>query len=59
MASLTMLIEALAARAHSAREDGSVAIEYGLLATLIAVAIIAALTGVGGRLITAFGNVVF
>ena len=46
-------------RTEDRKENGSVAIEYALLATLIAVAIIAAITGVGTRLITAFGRVVF
>jgi pilus assembly protein Flp/PilA len=39
------------------REDGVTAIEYGLIAALIAVAIIAAVTLVGGNLNTTFGKV--
>ena len=40
------------------RDDaGATAIEYGLIAALIAVAIIAGATTVGGNLATTFGNV--
>ncbi|WP_347554375.1 Flp family type IVb pilin [Robbsia sp. KACC 23696] len=38
-------------------ETGATAIEYGLIAGLIAVAIIAALTTLGGNLGTMFSNV--
>ena len=38
-------------------ESGATAIEYGLIASLIAVAIIGAITTVGTSLITTFGNV--
>jgi pilus assembly protein Flp/PilA len=38
-------------------ESGATAIEYGLIAALIAVAIIGAATTVGGNLATTFGNV--
>ncbi|WP_395623586.1 Flp family type IVb pilin [Sphingomonas daechungensis] len=38
-------------------ERGATAIEYGLIAALIAVACIGALQGVGGKLNTTFGNV--
>jgi pilus assembly protein Flp/PilA len=38
-------------------EEGATAIEYGLIAALIAVAIIGALTSVGGHLATTFNNV--
>jgi pilus assembly protein Flp/PilA len=38
-------------------EDGATAIEYGLIAALIAVAIIGALTTVGSRLNATFTNV--
>jgi pilus assembly protein Flp/PilA len=38
-------------------EDGATAIEYGLIAALIAVAIIGALTSVGGNLSKTFNNV--
>lgn len=38
-------------------EDGVTAIEYGLIAALIAVVIIGAVTTVGGNLVTIFGNV--
>ena len=38
-------------------ESGATAIEYGLIAGLVAVAIIAALTALGGSLNTLFGNV--
>jgi pilus assembly protein Flp/PilA len=39
-------------------EDGVTAIEYGLIAALIAIAIIAALIAVGGGLNTIFNRVV-
>jgi pilus assembly protein Flp/PilA len=44
---------------HSLRRDqkGATAIEYGLIAALIAVAIIAALTLLGGNLTATFNNV--
>ncbi len=38
-------------------EEGATAIEYGLIAALIAVAIIGALTSVGGQLGETFNNV--
>lgn len=38
-------------------ESGATAIEYGLIAGLISVAIIAAVTLVGGNLSTTFGKV--
>lgn len=38
-------------------EDGATAIEYGLLAALIAVAIIVAVTAVGGGLTNTFNSV--
>ena len=38
-------------------ESGATAIEYGLIAGLVAVAIIAALTALGGSLDTLFTNV--
>lgn len=38
-------------------EAGATAIEYGLIAALIAVAIIAGATAVGGKVATTFGNV--
>lgn len=38
-------------------EDGATAIEYGLIAALIAVAIIAALNAVGSNLQTTFNSV--
>ena len=38
-------------------ENGATAIEYGLIAALIAVAIIAGATSVGGSLSTTFGNI--
>ena len=37
--------------------SGATAIEYGLIAALIAVAIIAGATSVGGSLATTFGNI--
>jgi pilus assembly protein Flp/PilA len=38
-------------------EDGATAIEYGLIAALIAVAAIGAMTSVGNKLGTTFNNV--
>ena len=38
-------------------ESGATAVEYGLIAALVAVAIIAALTALGGSLDTLFSNV--
>lgn len=38
-------------------ESGATAIEYGLIAALIAVVIIGAVTTVGGNLTTTFGKV--
>lgn len=38
-------------------ESGATAIEYGLIASLIAVAIIAAVTTLGTKLTTTFGEV--
>ncbi|HEY5238790.1 MAG TPA: Flp family type IVb pilin [Rhizomicrobium sp.] len=38
-------------------ESGATAIEYGLIATLIAVAIITVLTSVGSKLSTTFNSV--
>jgi len=39
------------------REEGSTAIEYGLIAALVGVAIVAALTTLGGTLSTTFGTI--
>jgi pilus assembly protein Flp/PilA len=41
----------------AADESGATAIEYGLIASLIAVAIIAALTTMGGKLTSTFNSV--
>ncbi len=38
-------------------EEGVTAIEYGMIAFLIAVAILAAVTAVGGRLNVVFGQI--
>ncbi|MCP1117568.1 Flp family type IVb pilin [Robbsia andropogonis] len=38
-------------------EDGATAVEYGLIAGLIAVAIIVALTTLGGKLSTMFSSI--
>lgn len=38
-------------------EEGATAIEYGLIAALIAIALIASLTAVGGSLSQIFGTV--
>lgn len=38
-------------------EKGATAIEYGLIATLIAIAAITAMTSVGGKLTTTFNNI--
>ncbi len=39
------------------QEEGATAIEYGLIAALISVVIIAAITLVGGNLTTTFDNI--
>jgi pilus assembly protein Flp/PilA len=41
----------------STRERGATAVEYALMVALIAVAIVAAVTLLGGKLNTAFGNI--
>lgn len=38
-------------------EEGATAIEYGLIAALIAVVIITAVSGIGTNLSTKFGNI--
>ncbi len=38
-------------------ESGATAIEYGLIAALIAVVVIAAMTTLGGQIQTAFGDI--
>jgi pilus assembly protein Flp/PilA len=45
------------ARAFAADESGATAIEYGLIAALIAVVIIGALRTLGGNLNTAFTSI--
>lgn len=44
-------------RKFAADESGATAIEYGLIAAGISVAIIAAVQGLGGKLKTTFNNV--
>ena len=44
-------------RAYGKDESGATAIEYGLIATLIAVAIIVGATAVGSQLNTVFQNI--
>ena len=39
------------------RQNGATAIEYGLIAAGISVAIIATVTSLGGKLVTTFGKV--
>ena len=51
------LLQSLAARRPFKSEDGVTAIEYGLIAALIAVAIITAVTLVGTNLNTMFTTV--
>ena len=51
------LLQNLATRRPFKSEDGVTAIEYGLIAALIAVAIITAVTLVGTNLNTMFGTV--
>ena len=41
----------------AADESGATAIEYGLIAALVAVVVITALTSLGGNLKTTFNNV--
>jgi pilus assembly protein Flp/PilA len=45
------------AKQFMSNEEGVTAIEYGLLAALIAVAIVTVVTGIGGDLNTVFGKV--
>jgi pilus assembly protein Flp/PilA len=45
-------------KSFMADESGATAIEYGLIVALISVAIVAALTAVGGQLNTLFNTVV-
>jgi pilus assembly protein Flp/PilA len=51
------LLQNLAARRPWKSEDGVTAIEYGLIAALIAVAIIAAVTTLGGQLKDTFNTI--
>jgi pilus assembly protein Flp/PilA len=51
------IIRRFAAQIGVASERGVTAIEYGLLAALIAVAIVASVTLVGTNLVTVFGKV--
>ena len=44
-------------RKFKRNEKGATAIEYGLIATLIAIAAITAMTSVGTKLTTVFNNV--
>lgn len=44
-------------RALIGSRQGATAIEYGLIAALIAIAAIASMKGLGGKLQTTFGNV--
>ena len=44
-------------RSFARDEEGATAIEYGLIAALIAVAAIAAMQGLGNKLTTTFNNV--
>jgi pilus assembly protein Flp/PilA len=50
-------LQNLANRRWAKSEDGVTAIEYGLIAALIAVVIITAVTSVGSKLNTLFTNV--
>jgi pilus assembly protein Flp/PilA len=45
-------------RVRRDNEDGATAIEYGLLAGLISVAIVGAATAVGANLVTVFNDIV-
>ena len=51
------MLSKLRLRRFAKDEDGATAIEYGLIAALIAVVIIAAVTTVGTQLSTTFGTV--
>lgn len=57
--SLYCYLETRVHQLDAQREEGAVAIEYALLATLIAIAIILAVTGVGTRLIAKFNAITF
>jgi pilus assembly protein Flp/PilA len=43
--------------AHSRKDDGATAVEYGLIVSLIAIVIIAGVTAVGTNLLGLFNNV--
>jgi len=51
------VIERIAAQFGVHSESGVTAIEYGLLAALIAVAIVTSVTLVGTKLVTVFGKI--
>lgn len=54
---MRMIADYIAARLSITSEKGVTAIEYGLIAALIAVAIIAAVTLIGQKLANTFGNI--
>ena len=49
----------LVARVETEREEGQGLVEYALLLTLIAVACIGAVTGLGGKIMDALGAISF
>lgn len=57
MSPFLSLFTYIESRIRTQKEQGAVAIEYALLATFIAMAILAAVTGVGTRLITKFNAI--
>lgn len=44
-------------RAMHASDEGATAVEYGLIVSLIAAAIVAVVTTLGGKIVTAFGKI--
>ncbi len=53
---LLTLQNLVSARVEDSKDRGATAVEYGLMVTLIAVAIIAAVFALGGKLVTIFNS---
>jgi pilus assembly protein Flp/PilA len=57
MLKFCILVDSLARRALGRDDRGVTSVEYGLLVTLIAIAIIGTVTALGGNLSSMFGSV--
>jgi pilus assembly protein Flp/PilA len=57
LAHILGIVGVLQTRIEGSKDRGATAVEYGLLVGLIAVAIIVAVTALGGQLSTLFNNV--